>query len=43
VATDWRTAPLAEGLRATLGFLEKMTLHPDELDAADVQRVRKRA
>ncbi len=28
---DWRTAPLRPELRATLGFLEKLTLRPDEL------------
>ncbi len=32
---DWRTAPLTPELRATLGFIEKMTLAPDELDAGD--------
>ena len=29
-----------EKLRATLGFLEKLTLHPDELGRADAQAVR---
>lgn len=29
-----------EGLRATLGFLEKMTLHPEELGPADADTVR---
>ena len=37
---DWRTAPVADGLRATLGFLEKLTLHPDEVEAADADEVR---
>jgi alkylhydroperoxidase family enzyme len=39
VERDWRTAPVGEPLRATLGFLEKLTLRPGELtrdDAADV-------
>jgi alkylhydroperoxidase family enzyme len=39
VERDWRTAPVDEPLRATLGFLEKLTLRPGELtrdDAADV-------
>lgn len=37
---DWRTAPVDEKLRATLGFIEKLTLRPDELDAADAAAVR---
>jgi alkylhydroperoxidase family enzyme len=40
VKADRRTAPIAEGLRATLDFLEKMTLRPDELEAADADAVR---
>jgi alkylhydroperoxidase family enzyme len=39
VERDWRTAPVDEPLRATLGFLEKLTLRPGELtrdEAADV-------
>ena len=36
---DWRTAPIEEGLRATLGFLEKLTLRPDEIRAADAAAV----
>jgi alkylhydroperoxidase family enzyme len=39
VEHDWRTAPVDERLRATLGFLEKLTLRPGELtrdDAAEV-------
>ena len=37
---DWRTAPLDERTRATLGFLEKLTLFPDALDASDVAPLR---
>ena len=37
---DWRTAPISEPLRATLGFIEKMTLHPAELTPADAESVR---
>ena len=37
---DWRTAPISEPLRATLGFIEKMTLHPAELTPADADAVR---
>jgi alkylhydroperoxidase family enzyme len=39
VERDWRTAPVDERLRATLGFLEKLTLRPDELVAADAEAV----
>jgi len=35
VVADWRTAPLGPELRATLAFLETMTLRPDELTKAD--------
>lgn len=31
---------MSNGLRATLGFLEKLTLTPDELGAADASEVR---
>ena len=40
VLDDWRTAPVSEPLRATLGFLEKLTLRPDEVQPADAERVR---
>ena len=40
VLTDYRTAPINEKLRATLAFLEKMTLAPGELGAADIVAVR---
>jgi alkylhydroperoxidase family enzyme len=39
VEADWRTAPIDEGLRATLGFIETMTLRPEELTAEDSRRV----
>jgi alkylhydroperoxidase family enzyme len=39
VLADWRTAPVDEPLRATLGFLEKLTLRPDELSAVDAEAV----
>ena len=35
VERDWRTAPIDERLRATLGFVEKLTLRPAELTTAD--------
>ena len=37
---DWRTAPVDERLRATLGFVEKLTLRPAELTTADAAAVR---
>jgi len=37
---DWRTAPVDDRLRATLGFLEKLTLEPDDLVSADADAVR---
>src|SRR6266480_1002092 len=40
VVADWRTAPLSPELAATLVFLEKLTLHPDELEPADADAVR---
>jgi alkylhydroperoxidase family enzyme len=39
VERDWRTAPVATRVRATLGFLEKLTLRPDELERADAEAV----
>ena len=35
VRLDWRTAPVHDRLRATLGFLEKLTLRPRELTRGD--------
>lgn len=40
VLADYRTAAIAEPLRATLGFLEKMTLMPDALSKEDADAVR---
>ena len=40
VETDWRTAPVDERLRAMLGFIEKLTLHPEELSREDADAVR---
>ena len=39
VVDDWRTAPLSPELSATLVFLEKLALRPDELVAADAEAV----
>ena len=40
IVADWRTAPLRPELKATLVFLEKLTLRPDELAPADAEEVR---
>jgi alkylhydroperoxidase family enzyme len=40
VLEDWRTAAIDEKLRATLGFLEKVTLSPDEVGPADADVAR---
>ena len=40
VVADWRTAPLRPQLAATLVFLEKLTLRPDELLPADADAAR---
>jgi alkylhydroperoxidase family enzyme len=40
VVADWRTAPLSPQLAATLVFLEKLTLRPEELGPADADAVR---
>src|ERR1700747_2870616 len=37
VVDDWRTAPRGPHLHATLVFLEKLTLRPDELTAEDAE------
>ena len=39
VKADWRTAPVSPQLRATLGFIEKQTLRPDELTHEDAEAV----
>jgi alkylhydroperoxidase family enzyme len=39
VRRDWRTAPVTPQLRATLGFLETMTLRPAELGPGDAEAV----
>ena len=40
VVADWRSAPLRPELDATLVFLEKMTLRPEELGPADAEAAR---
>ena len=40
VLDDWRTAAVPARVRATLGFLEKMTLAPERLAADDLRPMR---
>ena len=40
VLQDWRSAPIDARLKAALGFLEKLTLHPDAVRPADVAPLR---
>jgi alkylhydroperoxidase family enzyme len=39
VLDDYTKAPVSESLRATLGFLKKVTLEPDEVTPQDVRDV----
>ena len=40
VVDDWHTAPLDAKLRATVGFLEKLTLRPNDVRPADIAPLR---
>jgi len=40
VLADWRTAPVDPKVRATLGFLEKLTLAPADVRPADLEPLR---
>ena len=40
VEADWRTAPVGPRLAATLVFLEKLALRPEELTEADADEAR---
>ena len=40
ILSNWRTAPIDEKLKASLGFLEKLTLSPDCVDSEDVPTLR---
>jgi uncharacterized peroxidase-related enzyme len=40
VQRDWRTAPISAELRATLGFVAKLTLHPEDVTGEDADAVR---
>ena len=37
---SWRTAPIDDRLRAMLGFIERLTLHPLDVSPADVGPLR---
>lgn len=37
---NWRSAPLDTRTRAMLGFLEKLTLQPETVDASDIRPLR---
>ena len=41
VLDDWHTAPVDDRLRGMLGFLEKLTLRPDDVAAADMAELRR--
>jgi len=40
VLADWRSAPVDPKVRATLGFLEKLTLAPADVRPVDLEPVR---
>jgi uncharacterized peroxidase-related enzyme len=40
VLRDWRTAPVGDALRAALGFVERLSLVPDDVGAADIDALR---
>jgi uncharacterized peroxidase-related enzyme len=40
VLDDWRSVAMSEKLRATLGFLETLTLRPDDVSPADIAPLR---
>ena len=40
VLDDWRTAPISDRLRATLTFLEALTLRPAEVTAATMRELK---
>ena len=40
MVADWRSAPLRPELAATLVFLEKLTLRPDQFEPADAAAAR---
>jgi hypothetical protein len=41
VLEGWRSASIPKGLKATLGFLEKLTLTPGEVGPEDAQKLKR--
>ena len=41
ILDDWRTAPVNDKLRATLAFLETLTLRPDDVSPEEIQAMRR--
>jgi alkylhydroperoxidase family enzyme len=39
VQEDWRAAPVTDSVRATLGFLERLTLRPGDVTRSDASAV----
>ena len=40
ILNDWRTAPVTDKMRSTLGFLEKLTTDPSALGPGDLEPLR---
>lgn len=40
VLEDWRTAPVSKKIRTTLGFIQKLTLSPNEVTPDDLEPLR---
>jgi alkylhydroperoxidase family enzyme len=40
VLEDWRTAPVNEKVQSALGFLEKLTVSPAEVEHKDIEPMR---
>ena len=40
IAADWRRAPLSPANHALCAFAEKLSLHPQESGAGDIERLR---
>lgn len=40
VLDNWETAPIGNGLRSVLGFLQKLTLQPQQVTKEDIETLR---
>lgn len=40
VLDDWHSAPISDKLKAMLGYLEKLTISPDDIGPEDVRPLR---